>query len=82
MTEIRLGRNFIRPGDTVRVLPSRPGRRDGFLATVREIVVDDSGSVKHVEVMGGPNGRPRAFHALRLERIARVAQTKARERLR
>lgn len=42
ITEYRVGRNFIRLGDTVRVLPSKPGRRDGFRATITRIeALDD-----------------------------------------
>lgn len=74
--ELRMGRNFVRVGDTVRVLPSRPGKRDGFLATLRAIVTDDAGAVRHLEVYGAPTGRPVAFHALRLERVRRVSQTR------
>lgn len=44
ITEYRVGRNFIRLGDTVRVLPSKPGRRDGFRATVTRIEALDDGS--------------------------------------
>lgn len=77
-----MGRNFVRVGDVVRVLPSKPGKRDGFLATVREIACDEAGEVRHVEVYGAPTGRPVAFHALRLDRIARVAQSRHTEGLR
>lgn len=33
-------------GDRVRVLPSRPGRHDAFVAVVREIHQTDSGQVE------------------------------------
>jgi hypothetical protein len=69
LDEVRLGgRNFIRPGDVVRVKPSRPAKHDGFDALVRRIV-DTQGGVE-VEVFGGAHGRAavRTFTLDRLER--------------
>lgn len=80
-TEVRVGRNFIRAGDTVRVRPSAPGRRDGYLARFQHAELDDAGNVRWVEVVGGPRGR-HATRSLRLDRIERVAQTKHGERIR
>ncbi len=71
----RVGRNFIRVGDVVRV-KAAPGKRNGFKATVRAIKVDErTGHVGEVEVFGGPAGRA-AFRSFRRERIERVAQSR------
>lgn len=66
-------RNFIRVGDVVKVLPSSPGKSDGFEARVREIAVDEAGEVRHLEVIGGSRGKV-AVRFIKPERIARVAQ--------
>lgn len=67
--EVRVGRNFIRVGDTVKVLPTKKGKRDGFIGTVTGIFTDDDGTVKYVEVNGDPRGfRNRALHLDRIER--------------
>lgn len=70
LAEVRLGgRNFLRPGDPVRVLPSRRGRRDGYVATVRSI--RDTRDGVEVEVVGGPQ---RNFRTFRLDRLARTTK--------
>lgn len=74
------GRNFVRLDDEVKVLPSRPKKRDGFMARVKEIKADDEGTVIEVTVVGGCG-----FKTVRPDRIQRVAQTKggaAKERVR
>lgn len=71
------GRNHVRSGDQVRVLPSKPGRHDGFVADVRRIVATPSGLVE-VEVLGAPVGRPRAFRTFTPDRLRRVRRTEAR----
>jgi hypothetical protein len=76
--EIRLGRNFVRAGDVVRVTASREGKRDGFRAIFRHAVLDDDGQVKHVEVYGAPGQRAKAFRTFTLDRIQRVAQSRQR----
>ena len=79
--EIRLGRNFIREGDTVKVLPSRPGKRDGFVAKFLYATVNEDGSINYVEVLGAPTGRCPAWRSLPVERIGRVSQTKGGEKV-
>ena len=49
--EFHLGRNLVRIGDRVRVLPSRPGKHDGFEAVVRRAWVLPDGELKEVEVI-------------------------------
>lgn len=77
LTEVRFGRNFIRPGDTVKVTPSSPGRRNGFKGKVTRIRCLD-GEIAF-DVFGAPKGRVQGVHTLRAERIVRVAQTRAGE---
>lgn len=72
--EWRLGRNFIRVGDVVKVLPPPDRKGTSFEAIVREIAVE-GGEVKHVEVLGGKKGRL-AIRFVTLDRIKRVAQVR------
>lgn len=78
----RVGRNFIRVGDVVRVRAA-PGKRNGFKATVRAIKIDErTGQVGEVEVFGGPAGRAmvRTFRRDRIERVAQSRNGERRER--
>jgi hypothetical protein len=74
--EVRHGRNFIRKGDTVKVRPSREGRKDGFTAVFRGAKLDDDGNVRWVDVIGGPRGRVQHLRSFPLDRIRRLAQTR------
>ncbi len=80
--EYRKGRNFIRVGDAVKVTPSRKGKKDGFLGTVRAIhaaAVGPSGpQVVRVDVFGGPGKRVPALRSLTPDRLQRVAQSRNR----
>lgn len=76
LIEIRLGRNFVRIGDTVKCSP-HVGRR--FLARVLSINEVD-GTVQ-VTVYGGPAGRA-LTRTFTTDRISRVAQTRHQERAR
>lgn len=53
-------------GDAVRVLPSRPYKRDGYPATVVHVECDDEGAVRWVEVVGDPRGFRRSYHPERI----------------
>ena len=84
ISEYRRGRNFIRVGDVVRVRPD-PGRRNGFMAKVRAIFVDErTDEIAQVEVFGGRAGRAmvRTFCPERIERVAQTRNGKRRERAR
>lgn len=73
--QYRTGRNFIRVGDTVKVLPTA-GKRNGFKAVVRGIRLDEgTREVAEIEVYGGPPGHAMA-RTFRPDRIQRVAQTR------
>lgn len=68
-------RNFVRPGDVVKVLPA-PGRKGtSFEARVQAIEATDDGTVKWFEVLGGKKGNVQ-FHAVTADRIRRVEQTR------
>lgn len=70
ISQYRVGRNFIRVGDVVRVKPSQ-GKRDGFEAKVRVIRADEiTGEVAEVEVFGGRR-RHAMIRTFRPERIQR-----------
>lgn len=78
VSEYRVGRNFIRLGDKVKVKPSRPGKRDGCVARVRRIKAEEGegGAVREVEVApltGKYLGSVRTFLP---DRIERMSQTK------
>lgn len=77
-TEIRMGRNFIRPGDIVKVQPA-PGKRT-YLATFKGVVLDDNDDIEYVEVYGAPANKCPAAHYFRLDQISRVAQTRHADR--
>lgn len=66
----------VRAGDVVRVLPSRPYKRDGFDATVRAIVQLDDGQVE-VTVVGAPVGRPKAHRTFRPDRLRAAKAARA-----
>lgn len=74
--EWRVGRNFVRVGDTVKVTAD-PGRRNGYEARVRKIEVDDDGEVTVVHVVSTARG----YRSYRPERIERRAQTRGGERV-
>lgn len=80
----RVGRNFIRVGDVVRV-KAAPGKRNGFTATVRSIKMDErTRQVGEVEVFGGPPRRAmvRTFRRDRIERMAQSRNGQRRDLLR
>jgi len=69
---IRLGRHTVARGDRVRVLPS-PGKRDGFVAVFHSAHLDDD-EVVEITVIGGRNGRPRAYRTFAPWRVAWMRQ--------
>ena len=76
LPEYRVGRNYIRIGDTVHVKPSRPGRHDGFDSKVLRIRGNAVVGAVSVDVTDPHNGNVRT---LPTERIERKAQTKGGE---
>lgn len=73
VTEYRDGRNFVRVGDLVKVAPSRPGRRNGFVSRVRRIHFDEATlQPTGVDVVDGTG----AIRTVRPERITRKRQPK------
>lgn len=77
LSEVRVGRNFIRVGDTVRVTPSAPKKRDGYRGKVTRIRMVE-GTVTF-DVIGAPRGRVPGTHTMFAERVVRVAQTRGGE---
>lgn len=69
-------RNFIRVGDTVKVKPSKPGKRDGYEAKVSRIEGNPDGTPKAIHVIGGPKNQFRTYFPNRIARVnqARVAR--------
>lgn len=72
------GRNKVRVGDTVKVKPSKPGKRDGFDARVTRIY--RVGEEVQLEVFGGRiDGKGRqvgvGMRTFTLDRITRRRQT-------
>lgn len=63
----KLGRFTVSKGDAVAVLPSRPGKQDGFDAIVHGARLNEDGTIKEVHVFGGRKNRAsRAFTPDRL----------------
>lgn len=75
--EWRVGRNFIRPGDVVKVLPSRPKKKDGGPARCLKLFLDEAGEKVATVLVRDKDGKERFYRA---DRIARVAQTRNGER--
>lgn len=71
--EVRHGRNFIRCGDFVRVLPSESGRRDGFRARFLYADSDKGGLYYALQELATMKGKPEhvAFRFMRPERVVR-----------
>lgn len=74
LEEYRVGRNYIRPGDIVHVLPSRRGKHDGGEARVVRIMPRARGDVIFHVIQDGAN------HYYPLDRIRRRSQTRNGER--
>lgn len=73
VTTIRLGRRDVHAGDRVRVRPSKPRKRDGFVARfVGAEVVDDG--LKWIQVFGAPPRRPPCMRHLPPERVSGMRQ--------
>lgn len=71
LTELRVGaRGAIRPGATVKVSPTKKGRHNGFIGTVRRIVQTSLGV--EVEVFGGPAMRVPSFRTFSPDRLKRT----------
>ena len=84
VTEYRMGRNYVRVGDIVKVKPSAPKKRDGFEARVTAIAVEQDpdrafGIRVIFQVVGGCRGRHHT-RFVRPDRIQRVAQVRGGER--
>lgn len=72
---VKLGRRTIAAGDPIRVLPSKPGKRDGFVGTLRWVELGDDGDVELVVVRGAPSGRALQERYLRRDRVAPAPKT-------
>jgi hypothetical protein len=78
--EYRPGRNFIRPGDTVKCSPLVGV---SFRAVVTRILQREGTGEVEIEVVGGPvsvRGERKAIRTFTPDRISRVAQSRVEER--
>lgn len=80
-------RTSVSVGDHVAVLPSAPGRRDGFAARLTRLRVGDDGALVEFEVFGAQGSKApatRTYVAARLGALSpsrqKVAQQVAEER--
>lgn len=72
VTDVRLGgRNRLHVGDPVKVAPSKPRRRDGFVGDVVAIY-DYGDDPVEVTVYGAPAGRMPSVRTFFLDRLTRV----------
>lgn len=72
--KVALGRFILAIGDQVRVLPSSPRRRDGFVGRVMRWHRNESGDPTHADVWGGPARRAPLYRTLPIERICGMRQ--------
>jgi hypothetical protein len=80
ISEVRVGRNWLRIGDRVRVRPRRAHGRDGFDGRVTRLLRYPDGHVE-VEVRGTRNGRAVTGRTVVLDRVRRRAQTRNGNRI-
>ena len=73
LDKFKMGRNYVRIGDHVKVKPSSKGKRDGFKARVLMIRADDAGMVEYIDV-AAPNGNLRTLPVARIQRVAQSRQ--------
>lgn len=70
--KFKLGRNYVRLGDHVKVKPSRPGKHDGFKGRVCLIRTDAAGGVTSLDIPDQRGG----MRTIPIDRIQRVAQSR------
>jgi hypothetical protein len=66
---IMLGGSALAADDFVKVKPSSPGRKDGFVGVFRGIWIDDDGKVTGVDVWGDKRISRQRMRTFRPERI-------------
>lgn len=72
-----IGSHRLTDGSTIRVLPSAPRRRDGFVGTVRSAWVDDTGALVEVSVVGRVSPkRPDMIRTYKPSRVQWMRQPK------
>jgi hypothetical protein len=75
-------RTEVTVGQHVRVLPSAPGRRDGFPARLTALRVDGAGALVEFEVFGSPGSKApatRTYVGARLGALPPSAQSVAQQ---
>lgn len=73
ITEYRVGRNFIRQGDRIKVRKGWNGTKNGFESRVLRILANPDGTPSGIEVKWPWNG---SIRTIRPEFIERKRQTK------
>lgn len=64
-----LGEKALAADDFVKVKPSAPGKKDGFIGVFRGIWIDDDGQVKGVDVWGDKRAARQRMRTFRPDRI-------------
>lgn len=67
-------------GDQIKVLPSQPRHRDGFVGKVLCATVE-FGVILHVDVFGAPGSKAPSTRSLSPERLAAMPRPKRRRRV-
>jgi hypothetical protein len=57
-------------GDQIKVLPSAPRHRDGFIGRVMHATLDGTGAVLYVDVFGAPGSKAPSMRTLLPVRLA------------
>lgn len=71
------GETFSR-GEQIKVLPSAPRHRDGFVGKVLCATVDESGVILYVDVFGAPGSKAPSTRSLPVERLAPMPKPRRR----
>ena len=67
---------WLRVGDLVKVKPSKPGKRDGYIGRVRRIRQHGRRPAE-IEVAGGPPGKAKHIRTFTLDRLERTTAKEA-----
>lgn len=72
-----LGEMFSR-GEQIKVLPSAPRHRDGFVGKVLCATLDEAGKILYVDVFGAPGSKAPSTRSLPPDRLAPMPKPKRR----
>lgn len=71
---MQFGRHTVTVGDKLRVLPSKPKKKDGFVGTFRGAVLGADGDPVEIDIAGAPDGHPVVVRSLFPSRVQWMRQ--------